>query len=89
MPCCYQWYTVHGCLRDVHKEFKKRGFTFDQLQSGLMVCRPCHSAIHRAVPDNKELAVKYRTLEDLQEVRRHGGLVAISTPYRVGIFCSI
>jgi DNA mismatch repair ATPase MutL len=57
----------HLIPRDVHKEFKKRGFGFDQLQSGLLVCRPCHSAIHRAVPDNKELAMHYRTLEDLRQ----------------------
>eukprot|EP00878_Enallax_costatus_P025008 GHUV01026725.1.p1 GENE.GHUV01026725.1~~GHUV01026725.1.p1 ORF type:complete len:384 (+),score=121.40 GHUV01026725.1:1111-2262(+) len=58
----------HLIPRDVHKEFKKRGFTFDQLQSGLHVCRPCHSAIHKAVPDNKELAMHYSTLENLRQV---------------------
>jgi hypothetical protein len=52
----------------VHKDFKKRGFGFTELQSGVMVCRPCHSAIHRAVPDNKELALHYRTLDALRQV---------------------
>jgi hypothetical protein len=55
--------------RDVHKEFKKRGYSFEQLQAGLMVCRPCHSAIHRAVPDNKQLAMHYSTAEALSQVR--------------------
>jgi hypothetical protein len=54
--------------RDVHKEFKKRGYSVDQLQAGLMVCRPCHSAIHRAVPDNKQLAMHYSTAEALSQV---------------------
>jgi hypothetical protein len=34
-----------------------------------MVCRPCHSAIHRAVPDNKQLAMHYSTAEALGQVR--------------------
>eukprot|EP00879_Flechtneria_rotunda_P011299 GHRR01011803.1.p1 GENE.GHRR01011803.1~~GHRR01011803.1.p1 ORF type:complete len:303 (+),score=130.43 GHRR01011803.1:522-1430(+) len=55
----------HLIPRDVHKEFKKRGFSFAELQSGVMVCRPCHSAIHRAVPDNKQLGLHYQTLEAL------------------------
>jgi hypothetical protein len=55
--------------RDVHKDFKKKGFGFGELQAGLMVCRPCHSAIHRAVPDNKELGLHCRTLDALRQVR--------------------
>ncbi|WIA39449.1 hypothetical protein OEZ86_005549 [Tetradesmus obliquus] len=57
----------HLIPRDVHKEFKKRGYSSDQLQAGLMVCRPCHSAIHRAVPDNKQLAAHYSTAEALSQ----------------------
>lgn len=78
---------VPGCwCRDVHKDFKKRGFGFHELQAGLMVCRPCHSAIHRAVPDNKELALHYRTLSDLQQVSlKHWDLQGFHSPcYSVG-----
>lgn len=31
----------------------------------LMVCRPCHNAIHRCIPDEKELALRYPTKEAL------------------------
>eukprot|EP00775_Hariotina_reticulata_P002547 gene2547-2850_t len=57
----------HLIPRDVHKEFKKRGYSTAQLQEGLLVCRPCHSAIHRAVPNNKQLALHYSNLEALQQ----------------------
>lgn len=56
----------------MHKELKKRGYSSDQLQAGLMVCRPCHSAIHRAVPDNKQLAAHYSTAEALSQVGARG-----------------
>lgn len=62
--------------RDVQKDFKKKGFGFQELQSGVMVCRPCHSCIHRAVPDNKELGLHYRTLESLKQVGEGVPLVA-------------
>jgi hypothetical protein len=71
--CCYTVCCIWAC-RDVHKEFKKRGYSVDQLQAGLMVCRPCHSAIHRAVPDNKQLAVHYSTAEALSQVGGRGRL---------------
>lgn len=32
------------------------------------VCRPCHSAIHKAVPDNRELGMHFRTVEALKQV---------------------
>jgi hypothetical protein len=47
--CVFAWLLLCLCCRDVHKDFKKRGFGFTDLQSGVMVCRPCHSAIHRLV----------------------------------------
>ncbi len=31
----------------------------------LLVCRPCHSAIHRCIPDEKVLAAEYATREAL------------------------
>lgn len=52
------------CCRDVHKEYRKKGYSFDQLQSALMICRLCHSAIHRTF-DNKQLAGQYNTLDKL------------------------
>lgn len=66
----------HLIPRDVHKDFKKRGFGFAELQAGAMVCRPCHSAIHRAVPDNKELGLRYRTLDAL---RQHKDIAAFAS----------
>jgi hypothetical protein len=43
-----------------------------------MLCRPCHSAVHRAA-DNKTLAQKYNTVEALKEV----SVVAMSHDWRV------
>jgi hypothetical protein len=45
----------------------KKGTTAEELNQGIMVCRPCHNAIHKAF-DNKTLAREYNTLESLLEV---------------------
>ena len=39
----------------------------DMLTRKLLVCRPCHNAIHRCIPDEKELAMHYPTREALLE----------------------
>ncbi|KNC70142.1 hypothetical protein SARC_17335, partial [Sphaeroforma arctica JP610] len=40
----------------VHKYYKKKGYTSAQLQLCIMVCRDCHSAVHRWVHQVHELA---------------------------------
>ncbi|KAG2432502.1 hypothetical protein HXX76_008847 [Chlamydomonas incerta] len=40
--------TFHHLIpRDVHAKYKRRALTAEQLNRGIDVCRPCHSAIHR------------------------------------------
>lgn len=62
--------------RDVHSNYKKKGFTAEQLNSGVKVCRPCHSAVHRTYT-NKVLASDYSTLEALLAVRRPLGVESV------------
>ena len=47
-----------------NKWFKKR-FTRERLQEKIDVCRDCHKAIHRLVPDEKELGRHYNTIDAL------------------------
>ncbi|KAG2454065.1 hypothetical protein HYH02_001106 [Chlamydomonas schloesseri] len=59
--------TFHHLIpRDVHSKYKKRADLRSQqdLNRGIDICRPCHSAIHRTY-DNKTLAASYSTLEAL------------------------
>ncbi len=48
-----------------NKWFKKR-FTREQMSETVDVCRDCHKAIHRLIPDEKELGRSYNTLEGLR-----------------------
>lgn len=54
----------HLIPSNLHKNkwFKKR-FSKDELQEVILVCRPCHNAIHRFIPNNKVLARNYYSLE--------------------------
>ncbi len=56
----------HLIPRQCHsnKWFKKR-FTRAEMQLTITVCRACHSAIHRFIPNHKELARHYNTKEAL------------------------
>ncbi|KXZ47559.1 hypothetical protein GPECTOR_34g718 [Gonium pectorale] len=57
--------TFHHLIpRDVHDKYKKKGLGTEQLNAGIDICRPCHSAIHRTY-DNKTLAAHYYTLHRL------------------------
>ncbi|PNW78591.1 hypothetical protein CHLRE_09g390800v5 [Chlamydomonas reinhardtii] len=57
--------TFHHLIpRDVHAKYKRKALTAEELNRGVDVCRPCHSAIHRTY-DNKTLAASYSTLEAL------------------------
>jgi hypothetical protein len=46
------------------KKIKKR-FTRDEMNSGAMICRPCHSSLHRAITE-KDLADQFHTIELLK-----------------------
>ena len=64
----------HVIPRFVHKKrWVKKAFTAEQLQEGLWMCRPCHSAIHRFI-GHADLARQYRTVADLlghEQVHRY------------------
>lgn len=47
------------------KKWFKKNFTADQLNLGLMLCRDCHDAIHRFIPE-KDLGKTYNTEEKLK-----------------------
>jgi hypothetical protein len=51
-----------------NKWFRKR-FTKEELGAGVMVCRDCHSAIHKYIPSEKELGRNYNTIGKLKEHR--------------------
>lgn len=57
----------HLIPRTLHsnKWFKKR-FDREQMRSTINVCRDCHRAIHRLIPDEKELGRHYNTVEQLR-----------------------
>lgn len=47
-----------------NKWFKKN-FTREQMNAGIDVCRDCHAAIHKFIPDHKQLARQYSTRDSL------------------------
>lgn len=52
--------------RELHQRYKgRKGMSAQQLAAGVWICRPCHSAVHRA-EDNRALAESYNTLEALK-----------------------
>jgi hypothetical protein len=57
----------HLIPRTLHsnKWFKKR-FARDEMRRTIDVCRDCHRAIHRLIPDEKELGRHFNTLEALR-----------------------
>ena len=59
--------TFHHLIpRSLHRKnrYRKR-FRREELQRGVEVCRDCHDAIHRFVPETV-LGARYRTLEALR-----------------------
>ena len=57
----------HVIPRTVHGDSKfKKLFTREEMNTVIMLCRPCHSAIHSFI-DEKTMALKYNTLEKLSE----------------------
>jgi hypothetical protein len=61
----------HLIPRTLHsnKWFKKR-YSREQMQSTIDVCRDCHRAIHRLIPDEKELGRHFNTLPALRAHER-------------------
>jgi hypothetical protein len=54
--------------------FQKRHKKKEMQQRGINVCKLCHDGIHDLIPDEKELAEKYNTLEALladERIQRH------------------
>jgi hypothetical protein len=51
--------------KEVHNKYLKKGFTRAELAQCAFVCRPCHSAIHRAA-SNDELAKDWYNIELLR-----------------------
>ena len=62
--------TAHHLIpKAVHRKQRyRRLYGLDDMRTRLlMVCRPCHNAIHRCIPDEKDLALHYPTREALLE----------------------
>ncbi|KAL2609846.1 hypothetical protein R1flu_028419 [Riccia fluitans] len=60
----------HLCPRMLHKSMLKKGlYTKQNINEGIDICRPCHSAIHH-VFDHETMALKVNTLEKLMEDER-------------------
>lgn len=58
----------HLVPRTLHRnKWFRKHFTREQLHVGIDVCRDCHSAIHRFVPDHKQLGRQYNTVQKLRE----------------------
>ena len=57
----------HLIPKAVHRKQRYRRLYHreDMLTRKLLVCRPCHNAIHRCIPDEKDLAANYPTKEAL------------------------
>ena len=60
--------TFHHLIpRTMHRKTRfLRGFTKEELQRGVDLCRDCHDAVHRFIPE-KELGERFRTLDALRE----------------------
>mmetsp|Transcript_34669 Transcript_34669/g.87408 ORF Transcript_34669/g.87408 Transcript_34669/m.87408 type:complete len:268 (+) Transcript_34669:266-1069(+) len=52
----------HLIPRRTHAKYKKRGVSSKELEVSAYICRPCHSAVHKA-EDEFTLADKYHTVE--------------------------
>jgi hypothetical protein len=54
----------HLIPKTTHKKLAKKGCTLEQLSSGVNICRPCHSAIHKLI-SHMNMAQQYYTLDKL------------------------
>lgn len=66
----------HLIPRKCHKNrwFQKR-FTREQMRQTIPACRACHNAIHRFVPQEKELGRDYNTYSRLMSHQRIAAFV--------------
>lgn len=71
------WQTTDGCPlcerhkpltrhhvypREIHNSLRKKGYSNDQLNTTIAICRKCHSALHRFFP-HRELAERLYSVE--------------------------
>ena len=56
----------HLIPRRMHKRYKKKGYTTEFLNTCAMICRACHSCVHRVHP-HEILAAQFNTVEKLME----------------------
>jgi hypothetical protein len=71
----------HLIPRAVHgKKYFRKLFTKEEMtHRRISVCRKCHKGIHRIIPDEKELARNFNTMEALladERIARHVAWVA-------------
>jgi len=65
----------HLIPREVHEWHKKHGGkTHKQLHTGIMICRDCHSAIHKFI-SNVDMGKEYYTLEKILEHEKVQGWI--------------
>ena len=53
--------------RQLHSQLMKKGLSRELLNECALICRPCHSAVHRA-KSNAELAKEFYTLESIATI---------------------
>ena len=59
--------TFHHLIpQTCHKnKWFKKNFTREEMHAGIDICRDCHSAIHKYIPNEKKLGRDYNTIEKL------------------------
>lgn len=72
-PLTFHHFIPRRCHRN--KWFKKT-FTREQMSGGIDICRDCHGAIHRFIPDHKRLAREYHSRELLMSHEQLAAFIA-------------
>ncbi|CAN0321321.1 unnamed protein product [Ectocarpus sp. 12 AP-2014] len=65
----------HVMPKSTHKRYRKKGYSDAVLHRTIAICRPCHSAVHRA-HDALALAERFTTVEELLADETIGRFVA-------------
>lgn len=72
----------HVIPKLVHKRrWVKERYSPEELQTGIWVCKPCHSAIHRFI-EHADLARSFHTIEQLKSHEDLGKFIRWSTKQR-------
>ena len=72
----------HVIPKLIHKRrWVRQQHSSEQLQEGIWVCKPCHSAIHRFI-DHAELARSFHTVEQLKSHEDLGPYIRWSSNQR-------